>query len=450
MARGGRETEQTGDDEWFGLGGRRAWVVVLVAGCLALAGFSSPGRARAEDTDDGTEGEAAGGGWTDWPDHIDPLQAELPGGDLLGVGFVGQLRLTSRFGPDADRATVVRFPRVRLFLFGAFVDRRLRFQLHLSTAPSSLELFDLWFQWAFRDDLRLRIGQMLTPFTSYRLIPFSQLVLTEWGLNTRIFGSNRQIGALLTGGAPGAPVDGQLGVYTGQSARPVHGVGTIDVYGERPTNPSDLVSPASPEPVHPELIGMVAHAAADLDRRAVTDARGGAFRGMIAASGAWDLRPDAAEDLLLRFALETLVKAHGWGLTALGYAGWFEPTERSGVYTGALGALIEVDRRIFDRFSVAARYALEERLPALIDDARARAQRLALESPDDPGAQERLVRAGRLRRRHETGAGINAYLIGHQVLIQLDAIWIRQTRTEQAGGGTEDDVLMRFQFQLQL
>jgi len=201
--------------------------------------------------------------------------------------------------------------------------------------------------------------------------------------------------------------------------------------------------------MHPELFLSVGHSAPDLDIRDGSDATGGPVRALVEGSLAWDARPNPAEDFAFRAALETLVKAHGWGLTAVAYVGLFEPTERGGADVGALSGLLELDRRVGEFVSVAVRYAHEERLAPLLDDAVARAGRLAADDPDDPEAQDRLGRAGVTRRRQETGLGVNFYVIGHDLELQLDGAWLRTVPTAGADD-PRNDGRIRLQLQIRL
>ena len=101
-----------------------------------------------------------------WPDRIGPFVLESADQHhRLQLGLVGQLQLkweSKDKGADEAREHGIspRARRVRLTWRGHFVDRRLGFYLHLSTAPKSVELMDLYLDYRFADDARLRVGQL--------------------------------------------------------------------------------------------------------------------------------------------------------------------------------------------------------------------------------------------------------------------------------------------------
>jgi hypothetical protein len=382
-------------------------------------------------------------------DGLGPFTLRSPAGDTFEIQFAAQLLLNARFGPDRDASTTFVPRRLRTVFKASLLDERLRLGFQINTSPASLELLDVWGEWAFPGGIRLRVGQTKVPFTRYRGQSFAALTLVDWGINTRMFGAERQLGAVLHT-PQDHPLEVHAAVMSGQNARNTHGVGPIDVYGDERGNPSNLRDPAPPDDLHPELFLLLLHRAMDLDDESGSDAQGGAFRGLVGLSAAWDLRPNPTEDFALRVALETLMKAGGWGLTAVAYAGALDPTESGGVAMGAVSALVELDRRLASWLSLTARFALEERLDPLLDDARARAERLVAANPLDPAAQARLDDAAALRRRLELAGGLNAYLAGQDVKIQIDGAWLREVATRHAGGGARNDARIRLQLQLRL
>lgn len=416
---------------------------------ILLAPLAAPAaHARAEAADDPRPTFVQAHVPEGWPTDFGPFYLENDAGDRLQVSLISQLRVEILEG-DAARDPQWGAPRIRPIFQGRVWDDRVRFALQLNTSPNSLELFDVWVEARF-DGAALRLGQYKVPFTRYRDQSFATLPLVDWALTTRLFGSERQFGFMLHDGQRAPRFPWRVGVFTGVAARARHGIGTTWVYQVQPENPSDLRDPGDRGDIHPELVGRVGVQTPGIKANTSTDFFGGPLRYSANLSVAWDLRPVARRDFALRVAPELLLRLHGLSLAAVGYAGFFASAEEAqpafwempSLEAGVLGALLEADYRVHWLVSVALRYALESRLDAINEDAR--------RFPADPDQID--PRLPELAARHELGVGLNFYVVGHDLEVQLDFRWLRQRGADGGplDGETFDDYRARAQLQIRL
>jgi hypothetical protein len=379
-----------------------------------------------------------------WPASFDVPAIEGPNGGRLEIGLRMQLRLTTLDG-DREREPELTFPRIRPQLDGFFLDDRLWARLQLNVSPGEAEVIDLWLEARLPRGVALRLGQTKVPLTRYRLRAFHRFALVDWPVTTRAFGADRQLGLLAHEQERSTPLFWAFGVFSGVNARASHAVGPRQAYGERERNPSRLADPAPPATVHPELGARIGYEDPGLALDPATDEAGGPLRVAAWASAVWDARPVAGRDYAFRFAPEVLLRFYGVSITAIGYGALFEASERDATRLGALGALFEADVRVSWLASVGLRYGVEARLDALNRDARERAARLTAEDPtrsfDAPGS---------VAERHELGLGLNLFLVGSDLTLQLDASWLRTSLDEAVGGGETDAARVRAQMSVAL
>lgn len=320
--------------------------------------------------------------------------------------------------------------RVRLVLSGSVAVPQLRYRLHLSTAPGSLELMDLYFDYRIKQDIQFRYGQYKVPFTRYRIQSFQRLTFVDWSLVTSYFGAERQMGFALHNGYEKPPTFSYAaGLFTGVNARASHAIGLPLLYGVAIPNPSDLTDPAPRAEFHPELLMHVAYNANGIQVRSDSDEEQEGFRYCAALSVAWDLDPVAKQDLTARIAPELLVKYHGFSISAIGYAGYGDVGCRSSTELVMLGGLAQAAWRINGSYEVSARYAVVDFRDALIHD---------FAGANQIGSEEQL------RRQQEAAVGFNIYIAAHTVKWQNDISLLRNSNS----GESRNDFQARSQFQV--
>ena len=356
------------------------------------------------------------------PEHLGPVELETEAATLR-LGFGTQLRATTLGAFGGDHEGRVTLHRARPALGASFLDGRLRFRLHLDVAPRALELLDLFLEGDPSASTVLRVGIAKVPFTLYWDQSYLRLALVDWPLATRWLGGGRQLGVtFLTRPAPHqSGWFAAIGLYQGQTLRHANGQRFTTAYGEKPTNALDLREHTPLGRPHPEIVGRLGY----------RHHREG-LEAAIALSAAWDLRPTYAVDETLRMALDGHLLTPRANLRAGGYLAIAE--DGAGDPMLAYGAsLVELEIRPHARVGLAARHSAVVRSRALREDARTRAEGLIASAVDDQERQameSRYANVDRIRAEHETSLGLNLYLIGDDLKLQLDASWLRTSGAE--------------------
>ena len=339
--------------------------------------------------------------------------------------------------------------RVRPVINGKLIDEDISYQLHLSTAPRSLELMDLFVDYRAQADLNFRVGQYKIPFTRHRMNSFRARQVADWSLPTRYFGAERQYGVMAHNGlAKPPPFEYQLGVFSGVNARKAAAVGIPISYADPTPNPSDLIAPAPAADLHPEVVAHVALNRGGINVRDPSDLEGGGLRYSIGMSAAWDIRPSARQDTALRLAPELMVKYRGMGAIAAGFLGVCKQVALSGGHKPCLaGVVVSASHMIGQRYEIALRYGGVQRLAALRDDARQYGDEMIAAATDPEEIAELTARyqdVDRVRAEHELATGFNVYLRGTALKWQIDAAWLIQDRSDE----NRHDLRARTQLQL--
>lgn len=355
--------------------------------------------------------------------------------------LAAQLRFTGQAG-DANStvAPLLELRRIRPRITITALQSRLTATLVLNTTPSSLELLDCWVEGLVRRDVRLRVGLTKTPFTTYRLQTFSELLFVDWALVTRVFGNERQLGLEVHNRGSTAALEYSLGVFNGTTMRTAHGVGLAGDYGEALRNLSDLRAYNPPDTPHPEL---VARAVFHHGRRhtyafspttpSAPSTRAPGFGLDVGASASVDLHPTIARDFSHALAPELALRLGPLSLAATGYLGLARLTQRAGLALVG-GVLVESSVSIARRVAVALRFARVDRDEALLVDARARADALVAAASGEQQASLRtqLRDAGALRSEQELTLGVTVSILGPTLVAQTDVSWLETQRTDGA------------------
>jgi len=400
-----------------------------------------------------------------WPSAASIGPFEVHSADssaVLNLRMAAQLRMdweSNDGGVRADRHSrlTMQARRVRPTVALELPKQKLRFYLHISTTPGSLELMDCYFNYRYRENLRFRVGQYKTPFTRYRIQSFQRLTFVDWAVVTKYFGAERQMGLAVHNGYETPPRWGYvLGVFNGVNMRASHAVGLAGVYGEPSVNRSDLADPGPKAEFHPELFGHLSLNTGGIDVHSDSDERRQGWRSSFAASVAWDLDPDQYRDLALRFAPEMLFKCDGASFMSVGYIG-FGPIDNSlRTRLAMVGWLVQTSLRLTDRYEFSLRYALVDIDDAVLDDAFYRAGRLietaqkqlddsALSQEKFDSVSKRYRDAGRITREQEVTAGFNIYLQGHALKWQSDLGLLHRTLRDT---DATDDIVVSSQIQI--
>lgn len=345
---------------------------------------------------------------------------------------------------DRESALFMKARRIRPTVTVSIPEYETNFRLHLSLAPGSIELMDLYFDTRLLSTSHLRVGQYKIPFTRYRIQSFQRLTFADWSVVTKYFGAERQIGLSLHNGYEKPPrVAYAFGVFNGVNARASHATGIASVFGEKVANPSDLSESSPKAKFHPELACHIAYNSEGIDVGTDSDAEGGELRYSVASSFAWDLDPADYQDLAVRAAQECLVKYRHFSFMGAGYLGFTPVGESLRSRIAMTGLLAQTSYRATDRYEVSLRYAFVNIDNDIANTAHSRAQTIISETDNEDIAQQ-YRNAGAVLEEHEGTLGFNVYLDGHSLKIQNDIGVSLHDRRD----GDRTDYLFRSQIQL--
>lgn len=396
-----------------------------VATGLFLLGIFAAGPSAAQ-SNEGSGAKPSG------PPRLGPITLQSKDGNTrLTLGFAGQLRLsvkdkdTGNGGRDSSVELVAR--RLRPSFKGTVLTPDLGYYFHLSTTPGSLEFMDLYLDYRLTDTFRFRAGQWKIPFTRYRIRSFKALTLADWAVVARYFGAERQLGlAMHNGYEKHGALEYEVGLFTGVNARASNATGLSSIFGEEAVNRSNLVDPAAPSGIHPELVAHVAYNARGIRTASDTDWAGGGLRYSVGFSAAWDLGAEMTEDLTLRLAPEVLLKWRRLSAAAVFYMGFTRISSDSALQQrlDLLGAVVQASYLLFTRLELSVRYAVVHTDDSLLSTARARAQGIVAAETDatrHKALSAQYKDAGKLESQQDVTLGVNIYLRGNSLKWQNDA-----------------------------
>jgi len=378
-----------------------------------------------------------------------PFAIEGAGGeDLLSIHFASQLRLQAEDEAQLS-STNVSFARLRPALRGGFMEGKFSYVFQMNLSPGAAELIDLFGDYRFNDRLRFLVGQHKIYLTRYRSQSFSTAVLIDWGDISRWHGAERQIGAAIHNhAAHGKELQYSLGVYTGQNRRAAFANRLPGVYGEPLENPSALGKGSGLETVHPEVVGAASYKSKDMFTGSLSSTTQRNFRWMTSLSGAYDFRPELAQDATARLAPEFMMKWKGLGLSGIYYFSWTTLSDQADQLSslGYHGPQFTLSYRFNQTWEVSARYGGVFVNKALRDDARQRADNIIVGAPlkDRIELEAQYARAGTQVSEQEFSLGVTSYIIGNSLKFQCDASYLPRTDVETR----IDNLRLRAQLQL--
>jgi hypothetical protein len=385
------------------------------------------------------------------PTRLGPVRIPVgKSGDWVGIGLAVQMEFEydQQFaggGFESGNNETLEFRRVRFSLSSSFIEGRIKSRFQINLTPSAFELIDLWFSFTRFKFATFRLGQFKIPYDRYRAQSFASLSFVDWAPTTRMFGSERQVGAEMLASGGFFDLEYSIGVFSGVNARAAHGVGIVEVYGEIPTSASDLGFGEVVSAFHPEIAARVAKNFGDIDTASNSDVlRTDFLRHSVGAGVAWDARPEVTEDLALRLSVEWLGKIQGFYFNVINYLAWYKPWEGGRILFGPLGFMAESGYRFTLMWELALRFSITYITPWLRSDARSYgADQIA--NADDPDAA--LLQYGRngdqTTNQALALAGV-ARVIGNSLKVIGETAWIRQLWNTGALNG------FRLNLQLQL
>lgn len=351
--------------------------------------------------------------------------------DWIGIGFAAQLEFEydqqlESAGFQRQSAEFLEFRRIRFTLSSSFIDGRIRSRFQINLTPSAFDLIDMWFAFTRFKFAAFRIGQFKIPFDRYRATSYAALSFIDWPPTTRMFGSERQIGAEMFARSF-RDLEYALGVFNGTNVRAAHGVGITEVYGERPRNRSEIGFGERVSEFHPELTGRFAKNFGNINTDSNSDLLGTKeLRQSLGAGFSWDARPNAIEDLALRFSLEWLVKVSSVHVNLVNYVAWYEPWQGGKILFGPIGVMGEVGYRFSLMWELAVRYSITYLTPWLRSDSRSYGQFQIMNAMDPVAAADQYGRNGDQTTNGELALAGIAHIIGNSLRVVGQGAWLSQ------------------------
>ena len=372
--------------------------------------------------------------------------------DWIGIGFAAQMQFEydQRFaggGLEAGSQETLQFRRIRTTLSSSFIDGRIRSRFQINLTPSAFELIDMWFAFTRFKFATFRVGQFKIPYDRYRAQSFASLSLVDWAPTTRMFGSERQIGAEMLGIGGFLKMEYSVGIFSGTNARAAHGVGISDVYGEIPTSASDLGFGEVVSEFHPELAARVAWNFGQINTDTNSDVTGSKELCHSLGFGvAWDARPIAAQDLGLRLSAEWLGKIRHLYIDVISYLAWFEPWQGGKILYGPMGLMAESGYRFSLTWELALRYSITYLTPWLRSDSRSYGAAQIASATDPAAATEQYGQNGNQTTNNELAVAGTSYVIGNSLKVVAEAAWIAQRWEAGRRNGFRANLQLQFLF----
>jgi hypothetical protein len=352
--------------------------------------------------------------------------------DWIGIGFATQLQFEydqqfAGAGFEKSSQETLEFRRIRTTLSSSFIDGRIRSRFQINLTPSAFELIDMWFAFTRFKFATFRVGQFKIPYDRYRAQSFAALSLVDWAPTTRMFGSERQIGAEMLGIGGFLKAEYAIGVFSGTNARAAHAVGITEVYGEVPQNASDFGFGDVVSSFHPEITARAAKNFGAINTDANSDITGSKeLRHSVGVGVSWDARPVATEDLGVRLSAEWLGKIRHLYMNVVSYVAWYEPWQGGKIRFGPIGFMAETGYRFSLMWELALRYSVTYLTPWLRSDARSYGADQIANAIDPAAAMEQYGQNGDQTTNNELAVAGTSYVIGNSLKVVAEAAWMAQ------------------------
>jgi len=372
--------------------------------------------------------------------------------DWIGIGFAAQMEFKydqqlAGAGVERDSTETLEFRRIRTTLSSSFIDGRIRTRFQINLTPSAFELIDMWFSFTRFKFATFRVGQFKVPYDRYRAQSFAALSLIDWAPTTRMFGSERQIGAEMLASGGFLDLEYAVGIFSGVNARASHGVAINEVYGNTPNNPSNFGSGEVVTSFHPELVGRVAKNFGQINTDTNSDVTGSEkLRHSVGTGIAWDARPVATQDLGLRLSTEWLGKISHLHINVISYLAWYKPWQGGKMLFGPMGFMAETGYRFSLMWELALRYSMTYLTPWLRSDSRSYGASQIDNAADQASAIQQFGENGEQTTDNQLAIAGTSHIIGNSLKVVAEAAWVAQRWEAGRRNGFAFDLQLQFLF----
>ena len=372
--------------------------------------------------------------------------------DWIGIGFAAQMELEydqqfAGAGVAKDATETLEFRRIRTTLSSSFIDGRIQSRFQINMTPSAFELIDMWFSFTRFKFATFRLGQFKIPYDRYRAQSFAALSLVDWAPTTRMFGSERQVGAEMLASGGFLNLEYAVGIFSGVNARASHGVAISEVYGNAPNNPSEFGSGEVVSSFHPELAGRVAKNFGQINTDTNSDVTGSKkLRHSVGAGIAWDARPVATQDLGLRLSAEWLGKISHLHMNFISYLAWYKSWQGGKILFGPMGFMAETGYRFSLTWELALRYSMTYLTPWLRSDSRSYGAFQIANATDPASAIQQYGENGEQTTSNQLAVAGTSHIIGNSLKVVAEAAWLAERWEAGRRNGFLFDVQLQFLF----
>ena len=372
--------------------------------------------------------------------------------DWIGIGFATQMEFEydQQFaggGFQSANQETLQFRRIRTTLSSSFIDGRIRSRFQINLTPSAFELIDMWFAFTRFKFATFRVGQFKIPYDRYRAQSFAALSFVDWAPTTRMFGSERQIGAEMLGIGGFLKAEYAIGVFSGTNARGAHAVGITEVYGEVPQSASDFGIGDVVSDFHPEIAARAAKNFGKINTDTNSDITGSKeLRHSAGVGVSWDARPKATQDLGLRLSAEWLGKIRHVHMNLVSYIAWFKPWEGGKILYGPMGFMAETGYRFSLIWELALRYSMTYLTPWLRSDSRSYGAFQIANAVDPILATEQYGQNGEQTTTNELALAGTSHVIGDSLKVLAEVAWRAQRWESGRLNGFRFNMQLQFLF----
>ena len=387
------------------------------------------------------------------PMRLGPVRIKVgKSDDWIGIGFAAQMEFEydqqfTGAGFANDSTETLEFRRIRTTLSSSFIDGRIRSRFQINLTPSAFELIDMWFSFTRFKFATFRMGQFKIPYDRYRAQSFAALSMVDWAPTTRMFGSERQVGAEMLAGGGFLGLEYAIGLFSGVNARASHAVGITEVYGEVPKNASDFGFGEVVSSFHPEIAARFARNFGKINTDTNSDVTGSKeLRQSVGAGIAWDARPVSTEDLALRLSAEWLAKIRHVHMNVVSYVAWYEPWQGGKMLFGPIGFMAEAGYRFSLMWELALRYSVTYLTPWLRSDSRSYGASQIANATDPASAIEQYGQNGEQTTDNELAIAGTSHIIGNSLKVVAEAAWTAQRWEAGRRNGFRFNLQLQFLF----
>jgi hypothetical protein len=372
--------------------------------------------------------------------------------DWIGIGFAAQMEFEydQQFaggGVQSANQETLEFRRIRTTLSSSFIDGRIRSRFQINLTPSAFELIDMWFAFTRFKFATFRVGQFKIPYDRYRAQSFAALSFVDWAPTTRMFGSERQIGAEMLGIGGFLKAEYAIGIFSGTNARGAHAVGITEVYGEVPQSASDFGFGEVVSEFHPEIAARAAKNFGKINTDTNSDVTGSKdLRHSLGVGIAWDARPKTTQDLGLRLSAEWLGKIRHLHMNVVSYLAWFKPWEGGSILYGPMGFMAETGYRFSLMWELALRYSMTYLTPWLRSDSRSYGAFQIANAVDPIMAAQQYGQNGEQTTTNELAVAATSHVIGNSLKVLAEAAWEAQRWESGRRNGFRFNIQLQFLF----